>query len=436
MTPPAFIPAILAMATLATGLPAGERILTTAPHGHQIHHHQAFSPDGRFLYFDSRNNETQLATSTFIGRVEVASGQEEILYRVPHPSEAGPGVGAVTCNPVTGRLAFLHGLANASPPEPYAPHRRCGVSLDAGGRLVHLDARDVTPPFTPGALAGGTHAHHWSPDGTRISFTYNDALVPIRPAPDDLRTVGVMVCGRPVAVEDPAAAVDFSGEAFATVVVPVTPAPQPGTDEVSRAFDEGWLDDSRLAFQGIVRTTEGAAVTELFLATLPAAPAAATRLADAPPSPPPGITITRLTRSTGRKFPGLQGPRHWVRPAPDRCVIAFLAKDDEGIVQFFGVPPEGGAIRQLSRLEQSVETPFDWSPDSKLLACAAGGRIVTVEVATGKTVFLTEHAPAGAEPRYAVTFSPDGRQLAFNRLLPHPDGGSFLQIGLVPVPSP
>jgi SSS family solute:Na+ symporter len=87
-----------------------------------------------------------------------------------------------------------------------------------------------------------------------------------------------------------------------------------------------------------------------------------------------------------------------------------------------------GVFPQLSKLAQAVETPFDWSPDSKFLACSAGGRIRLIEVATGSDKALTEIRPAGEEPRYAVTFSPDGHLLSFNRLLPHPEGGTFLQI--------
>jgi len=428
--------AIAAALAMATTLPAAERVLTTAAHGHQIHHCQAFSPDGRFLFFDSRNHETKLAASTFLGRVEVATGTEEVLYRTELPTESGPGVGVVTCNPVTGRLAFLHGLANASPDKPYAPHRRCGMTLDDDGRAVHLDARDITPPFTDGALSGGTHAHHWSPDGRMLSFTYNDALVAAGPAPDDLRTVGVMVRGRPVHVGNPQPGEDFSGDSFTTLVVGVTRHPTPGSDEISRAFDEGWLDNRRLAFQGTVRDTGGRPLTEIFLATLPDRQEAARRCDQGPPEPPPGVVVRRLTRSGERRFPGVQGPRHWVRPAPDASCIAFLAKDDRGVVQIYSVKPEGGAIQPLSRLDESVDSPFDWSPDSKRLACSAGGRLVLVGAADGRAVFLTEKRPPEQAPRYAVTFSPDGRLLATNRLLPHPGGGSFLQICVVDVPPP
>lgn len=75
--------------------------------------------------------------------------------------------------------------------------------------------------------------------------------------------------GRPVTVDDPGAG-EFGGNAFATVMVPVRPDPVPGSDQLRRAFDEGWLGNDRLAFQGIVRTRDGHDLTEIFIATLPA----------------------------------------------------------------------------------------------------------------------------------------------------------------------
>jgi hypothetical protein len=243
-----------------------------------------------------------------------------------------------------------------------------------------------------------------------------------------------MMAGRPVSVRNATPHVDFSGECFATLVVPVTASPRPGSDDISRAFDEGWLDSQRLAFQGIVRRGDGVDLTEVFLATIPPDPGPVTRRPELPPVPPPGITIRRLTDTANRKFPGIQGPRHWVRPSPDRSRIAFLAKDEQGIVQIFAVSPEGGEPMPLSRLTESVDGPFDWSPDSKSLVCSAGGRIQRINIATGQAEALTKPYPAGQQPRYSVTCSPDGHLIAFNRLLPHPDGGSFLQIGVLDVP--
>lgn len=40
--------------------------------------------------------------------------------------------------------------------------------------MTNLDAMDITAPYTPGALRGGSHVHVFSPNGELVSFTYND----------------------------------------------------------------------------------------------------------------------------------------------------------------------------------------------------------------------------------------------------------------------
>jgi hypothetical protein len=282
-------------------------------------------------------------------------------------------------------------------------------------------------------LRGGTHAFHWAPAGRRISFTYNDATVPVRPAPDDLRTIGVMEPGRPVAVGDPGAG-EFGGTAYASVVVPVREDPEPGSDQLRRAFDEGWLGNDRLVFQGIVRTRDGYDLTEIFAATLPARLEAPEFPEAGVPLPPRDMVIRRLTHTGERRFPGVQGPRHWVRAAPDGSCAAFLAKDDDGVVQIFKVSADGGEIRRISRLEVSVESPFDWSPDARWLACAAGGRVWLIEADTGAARALTDKAPPDTAARYSVCFSPTGKLLAYNRPQPAADGSLWLQIMVCEVP--
>lgn len=434
---------------------AAERVLTDAPHGHQIHNTQVFSPDGREIVFDWRNDETQIARSTRIGVADVASGEETVIYEAAHPSEFGPGLGAATFSPVAREVVFIHGLENATAAHPYAADRRTAalVSLDRPGISTHLDARDVTDPFTPGALRGGTHAHGWSADGTLLSCTYNDAVVLTAAAPDDLRTVAVIVRGKPVTVCDPTPAEDFSGSGYAVNIVPVSRHPAPGSDEISRAYDEGWVgkigylksDGTRqrraLAFIGNVAAADGKPHSEVFLADLPddLTRPAATPLegtAAAFPAPPAGVRIRRLTRTDTTPQPGLQGPRHWLRSAPDGATIAFLDADKSGIIQIFGVAPTGGLARQISHLKSSVETPINWSPDGNFIACAAGGKIVRVNAATGVADDLTAVSPPGQQPCNGVVFSPDGQWLAFNRKLPHPDGHSYFQICLVPATPP
>jgi dipeptidyl aminopeptidase/acylaminoacyl peptidase len=428
---------------------AAERVLTTRAAGHLIHNSQVFSRDGRHIVFDSRNDETQLAGSARIGMVEIASGKETVIYETSRSSPHGPGVGAATFSPTADEVVFIHGLDHAGPEQPYAAHRRSAalVSLATPGKMARLDARDATAPFTPGALRGGTHAHHWSGDGRMLSFTYNDAVVPAPgPAPADLRTIGVIDRRTPVTVAAPRSGEEFSGLGFTVLLVPVKATPAPG--ELSRACEEGWVgtkgylraDGSRqkraLAFIGSTVAADGKPIAEVFIADLPddltrpgAAPLEGT--STEMPAPPAGVVIRRLTYTESTPRPGLQGPRHWLRASPDGTVIAFLDEDADGIVQIFGVSPNGGEPRPLSRLPQSVDTPFTWSPCGRFLATSAGGRIVRILAATGAVESLTPPSAAGRQPRHGVVFSPDGKHLAYNRLLPHSNGGNFLQICLL-----
>ncbi len=434
---------------------SGEKVVTHSARGHLIHNTQVFSSDGRNIVFDSRNDETQLASSSAIGMVNLITGEETTLYQSPHPNSHGPGVGAATFSPVRDEVIFIHGLDPATESKPYGPSRRTAAIVSVGnpGKMTRLDARDVSAPFTPGALRGGTHAHQWSGDGKLISFTYNDAVIPpTGPAPADLRTVGVMVRDLPVRVVHPLPTEEFSGLSFSVVVIPVTPNPKPGSDEISRAYEEGWVgtrgymksDGSRqakaIAFIGNLTTLDGKSHSEVFIADLPddltkvssAAPLEGT--STTLPAPPAGVNIRRLTHTDSTPEPGLQGPRHWVRVSPDGKTIAFLDQDENGIAQIFGVSPNGGSLRQLSQLKESVDCPFSWSPDGKRIACSAGGRVRLVDPNTGRSIVITEEFPKGREPKNGISFSPDGSLIAFNRLLPHPDGGDFLQVCVVGVP--
>lgn len=59
------------------------------------------------------------------------------------------------------------------------------------GAVENLDAMDITPPYTAGALRGGSHVHVFSPNGQLVSFTYNDHVMHERDPKRDLRNVGV-----------------------------------------------------------------------------------------------------------------------------------------------------------------------------------------------------------------------------------------------------
>ena len=133
--------------------------------------------------------------------------------------------------PTRSLVLFIHGIRNANKNNPYSFTRRTGVAIDIDNPFhpIFMDARNIIPPFTSGALRGGTHAHTWSGDGKWISFTYNDYIMEQLAKTDssvkDLRTVGVMVPGHAVNVPIDSAGENNNGEMFAVVVAKVTEKP-------------------------------------------------------------------------------------------------------------------------------------------------------------------------------------------------------------------
>jgi hypothetical protein len=279
--------------------------------------------------------------------------------------------------------------------------------------------------------------HVWDAAGDWVSFTYEDHLLAQfqEPGPEhdvNQRNIGVSVPGRPVRVarDHPR---NHDGDYFSVLVTRSVARPQPGSDEIQRAFEEGWVgtngygrpDGSRqrraLAFQGQVVTEQGQAISEVFLADLPEdltvagdGPLAGTETRR--PFPPKGATQRRLTRTADRKHPGLQGPRHWLRSSPDGSRIAFLMKDDAGVVQLWTISPQGGAPAQVTRNPWPIASAFTWSPDGAWLAHVMDNSVCLTEVATGGTTRLTPRCEDARAPRpEACVFSPDGRKVAYVR---------------------
>lgn len=175
-----------------------ERQVTDAAYGHVLTNAQVWSGDGRWIVYDVRSDPAgEVFDGTRIERVNVDSGAIEVLYE-----SRGAQCGVASCSPVDERVAFILGPTAAA--GAYAAYNRRGVIVDAErpGVITNLDACDVTPPFTPGALRGGTHVHLFSGDGQRVSFTYEDQVLAERAGAGDgdlnQRNVGVAVPGRAV----------------------------------------------------------------------------------------------------------------------------------------------------------------------------------------------------------------------------------------------
>jgi Periplasmic component of the Tol biopolymer transport system len=423
--------------------------LTHARQGHTIHNTQVFSKNGEWIVYDTRNDDTQIGSTGSVEMVNAASGEVRVLYRTAHQTRYGPGVGAATFSPRRDRVLFIHGIRNADASRPYGMTRRTGVAIDIDrpNEPVFMDARDITPPFTKGALRGGTHAHSWSGDGQWISFTYNDYVMERLAESDttvrDLRMVGVMVPGG-VAVSPNTSLENNSGECFSVVVTDVTEHPAPGSDEIDRAFDECWVGtdgylkpDGRrqsraLAFQGDVRDTAGNVVTEIFVIDLPSdiTQAAPGRPLEGTTTTRPGVPVGVSQRRITFSERGVEGPRHWLRTTPDGELICFLAKDAKGVVQLFGVSPNGGERRQITRNDFPVQGPFNIDPDGEWVAYPADNSVFVTRFETGETHRVTRRFSDAEKPVGAPNWSPDGDAIAYNRYVGKGQN-RFLQVFLL-----
>jgi len=458
---------------------ATEQRITNAPHGHLLTNTGVWSYDGRWIVYDIRSDP---AGSNFDGtrieRVNVETGEVETLYESQNESCCG----VVTTSPTDDRVVFIHGPENPTPDWQYAAHHRRGSILhaDQPDVPVTLDARDLTPPFTPGALRGGTHVHTFSPDGEWIAFTYEDHVLATYDSrvrrdglPLNQRNVGVSVPHGPVTVGrlhprtfDADAAINgcagiqdrttsksrvgikqHDGSHFSVLVTRTTEQPTPGSDDITRAFSDAWVGTSgyvrpdgtrqerAIAFQGNVVTEEGTSISEVFIVDLPndlttvgAEPLEGT--ATTRPAPPKGVVQRRLTYTADGKHPGIQGPRHWLRSSPDGSRIAFLMKDDEGVVQLFTVSPNGGPSRQITHNEHDIDSAFTWSPDGCWIAHLMDGSVCVTNAESGVTHRLTPQCNSTNAPRpEACVFSPDGDQIAYVR--PTANGNTWNQIYVV-----
>jgi hypothetical protein len=434
------------------------RQITAAPHGHVLTNHGVWSPDSRWICYDVRSAvDGAIFDGTRIERVEVGTGRVELLYESRH----GACCGVVTASPVDDRVAFILGPEAPTPDWAYGAARRQGVVVRTSrpGVAENLDARDLVPPYTSGALRGGSHVHVFAPDGGAVSFTYEDAV--LEGAADagtaaerNLRGVGVSVCGRPTRVP-PTHPRNHDGSAFTVLVTRLTDTPRPGSDEIARACEEAWIgtdgylraDGSRqrraLAFQGSVITATGATISEVFIVDLPddlaelavVGTGPLTGTATTRPAPPRLVAQRRLTFTATRRHPGLQGPRHWLRSSPDGSQIAFLMRDDVGAAQIFTVHPAGGEPRQVTRVPAGIASAFSWSPDGQRIACVIDGSVCLVDAESGATARLTPPVHDASAPRpEACVIAPDGRQIAYVRTVARRDGRPWNQIFTVEIP--
>ena len=441
----------LAASLLAAGAAAAqektmvvkERALTVTPKNHDMDNNENFSADVKYLCYDTREMlGTGIDNSQTVELLELATGREIVLYR-PAKSVTGekpaPGVGAVSFNPSAHEVAFIHGpmVDEVSWRGPYGKPNRTGARAATDGEVVQVngewrmlqngayslswyDKRDIATDrdTLPGAHRGGTHRHEFCTTGKRIGFTYDDFLLKQYD-----RTIGYM---------ERSAKAPQGALCWFALLVAVPPMGQAKPGEIEKAYGDSWVDPkgTMRAFIGKVRSDDGQSYQEsLYVVDIPenvdittSDSGSATRY----PVPPKGLAVRRLTHDWAGGV---------VRGAPDGSRIAYFGKDAAGDTQVFVIAANGSdksddpAARpmQATRIAGGVEACLRWHPSGKTILVTVKGGIAAACVAPGthfgETVYLTPHGDGA--PRHALVVSPDGKTVAYNRLVATrgPDGG-------------
>jgi len=181
-----------------------------------------------------------------------------------------------------------------------------------------------------------------------------------------------------------------------------------------------------------VRNRHNETVTEIFVADIPEDVSHAT-----PGKPLEGTTVTRpnvpegsMQRRITYTAHGVQGPRHWLKSTSDGSLIFFVTKDERGIMQVHAVSPNGGAIKQITFNDFSVDGPINISPDDQFVSYIADSSVFITEISTGKSQRLTLKGDSNNKPEGAAVWSNDGKMLAYNKRIKTGDK-SFIQIFLL-----
>lgn len=421
------------------------RQLTQLDQHHELDHNENFSHDDQWLAFDARPHPDGIAQNTSIGKVHVGTGETKVIYRTKNATRFGPGVGAVSYHPTLPQVIFIYGPEPANEKSPYAGHRRVGAIVDeSSGELIYMDARNVNPPFIPGALRGGTHRHQWSADGNWVGFTYNDAIMVNLERktgqPHDLRTIGVAHKHGPE-VMVPEGPGQVQGEWFSVLLVPVVPTPSPGSNQISRAYGDWWVGEKGYpkpsgghqrarAFMGDLVNRKGERFTEVFMVDIPErldqegklGPLAGTDTTM--PAPPKDAKVLRLTYSDNHPFPGIATEvRHWLTSSSCGTWISYLAKDEKGIIQVFLVSTLTRDTVQATHHDSHVQGTVRWHPSRPTIAYLQDNSIFLVDISSdGKAGNHRRITHRSQEAPFALCWSRSGKSLAFNRYVSSPKG--------------
>ncbi len=392
-----------------------ETQLSFSPKNHALDNNDNFSPDDRFLCYDTRGTvyNFDLANCKSIEKIEIATGNETVLWAPESVTgeQAAPGVAAVSWHPSEDKVIFIHGplLSEVDKRGYYGIRNRTGVevSADGKGKITKVDMRDVATDrsIIAGAQRGGTHRHEYTRNGKKVGFTYDDFL-----QQDYDRTIGYMVSSEMA----PTGYTHY----FALLVKPVKlGSAKPG--EIEKAYADSWVDsEGRMrAFVGKVRAEDGTSYQEdLFVVDISDSVdiiSANSGDTNTYPEPPKGLQIRRLTHRGG--IAGI------VRGSDDGKRIAYLAKDSNGILQINVISAFGSDLADDEELQAFQLSSFDsdaayfrWHPSGDWIFSSVNGNIAATCAKPGenfgKSLMLTDDD----KQRSQLVVSRDGKLLAYN----------------------
>ena len=421
-----------------------EKQITFDSKNHELDNNDNFSPDSKWLCYDTRKSTGGIGGNNNIEKVNIETSEMKILYRCPNQTNLGPGVGAVSYSPAENKVIFIHGLTNCNENRPYDFSRRTGVMIDESkpAEPIFIDARDVTFPFTPGALRGGTHRHQFSDDGQWIGFTYNDAIMAQIEKETgkkvNLRTIGVSTSTLgPVKVDCDNAGENINGKWFSALVVKVVPEPKPDSDEISKAYGDTWIGSKGYlkpdgsyqrarVFLGDCHDGNNNKLTEAFIVNIPEkinipsnqGPLQGT--INQMPAPPKGTVQKRLTYTESKKHPGIIS----VSSSYNGQYISFVAKDNSGIEQAFLMSPTGNDIRQITRHKTDIQGNLRWNPKAAQFCYVCDNSIFIYDIDSEKGSRKTKKS---IDTPFSLVWAGNSKIIAYNRKMKD-KSGQFTQI--------
>ena len=406
-------------------IPMTEKQITFSPKTHALDNNDNFSPDGRFLCYDTRGTiyNENLANSKSIEKVEISTGLETVLWNPPSVTgeEAAPGVAAVSFHPCENKVIFIHGpfIEEVQERGYYSIRNRTGIEVDGQGNKtsVKLDMRDVkNKKTTPGAHRGGTHRHEYTRKGNRIGFTYDDYLVQ-----EYDRTIGFM---------QPDKNTPSGYTYYFSVILKPAKNGESKPREIEKAYGDSWVDaeGNMRAFIGKVRALNGKDYeNDLFVADIPTDIDITTSWSgtqDKYPEPPKGITIRRLT--TGMKISGI------IRGSFKGEKIVFIAEDNQGVNQIFIINSDGSGkpASQITNHKNNVEA-VRWHNSDSWVFYLCDGNIYTSYVGKGSSLGKTFQLSIDNRVREQLVVSRDGNRLAYiiRVATENQDGGIAKDVG-------